>query len=416
MPEGDTIHHAARRVGAALVGNEIVSIETPHPRHRMDRWPERLAGRGVRGGRRPRQAPVHALRGRPDAALAPADDRRAGASTARGERWTPLAAPGLAGGPHRRARGGPVRRAGAGADDRLAHPLRPAAGRARAPTSWPTTSTRAPFLRRLREDDPTRGIGDALLDQRNVAGIGNMWKARAASWPGSTPGGRPARVTDDEAAGDRARSVRPLMQRLGARAAFRRASRRVYERAGRPCPRCGTLIRSRGQGDDNRTTYWCPRVPVVKRVGHKGADHVAPGQHPRQLRGRARARRRHDRVRRAPHCATAGWCWPTTPRTPASASRSRSSEGLDHFAGEAYAGVELDVDMKIPGYEREVVEGLRARGLTERSLISTNVHATASTRVGELDARASGAAGRCRACGATTRAARSRCPPTWSLR
>jgi endonuclease-8 len=35
----------------------------------------------------------------------------------------------------------------------------------------------------------------------------------------------------------------------------------VYGTAGQPCPRCGTLsnIRARGQGDDNRTTYWCPR-------------------------------------------------------------------------------------------------------------------------------------------------------------
>jgi endonuclease-8 len=33
--------------------------------------------------------------------------------------------------------------------------------------------------------------------------------------------------------------------------------RRIYGRAGRPCPRCGAPIRSRGQGDDNRTTYWC---------------------------------------------------------------------------------------------------------------------------------------------------------------
>ena len=48
MPEGDTIHRAARRVGEALVGHEIVQIETPHPRHRLDRWPERLSGRAVR--------------------------------------------------------------------------------------------------------------------------------------------------------------------------------------------------------------------------------------------------------------------------------------------------------------------------------------------------------------------------------
>src|SRR6059058_2344142 len=48
MPEGDTIHGVARRIGEALVGSPIVSIETPQPRHGLDRWPERLAGRGVR--------------------------------------------------------------------------------------------------------------------------------------------------------------------------------------------------------------------------------------------------------------------------------------------------------------------------------------------------------------------------------
>jgi endonuclease VIII len=33
---------------------------------------------------------------------------------------------------------------------------------------------------------------------------------------------------------------------------------RVYGHPGGPCPRCGTQIRSRGQGEQNRTTYWCP--------------------------------------------------------------------------------------------------------------------------------------------------------------
>jgi endonuclease-8 len=37
-----------------------------------------------------------------------------------------------------------------------------------------------------------------------------------------------------------------------------RPRRNVYRRVGRPCPRCGTPIRSRGQGDDNRIAYWCP--------------------------------------------------------------------------------------------------------------------------------------------------------------
>ena len=48
MPEGDTIHHAAKRVGAALTGREIRSIETPHPRTRGERWTQKLDGRGVR--------------------------------------------------------------------------------------------------------------------------------------------------------------------------------------------------------------------------------------------------------------------------------------------------------------------------------------------------------------------------------
>jgi glycerophosphoryl diester phosphodiesterase len=58
-------------------------------------------------------------------------------------------------------------------------------------------------------------------------------------------------------------------------------------------------------------------------------------------------------------------------------------EGLDHFAGEAYAGVELDVDLKLPGYEREVVDGLLERDLDERSLVST-MFTDSLDRLGEL--------------------------------
>ncbi len=58
-------------------------------------------------------------------------------------------------------------------------------------------------------------------------------------------------------------------------------------------------------------------------------------------------------------------------------------EGLDHFAGEAYAAVELDVDMKLPGYEREVIAGLETRGLLGRSLVST-MYTESLDRLGEL--------------------------------
>ena len=51
--------------------------------------------------------------------------------------------------------------------------------------------------------------------------------------------------------GEAARLMRAALDGAGGK-------RAVYRRAGRPCPRCGTPIRSRGQGDDNRTAYWCP--------------------------------------------------------------------------------------------------------------------------------------------------------------
>jgi endonuclease-8 len=114
----------------------------------------------------------------------------------------------------------------------------------------------ARFLRLLRSDDPTRAIGDALLDQRNVAGIGNIWKAEGCWEARVDPWRAVARVADAEAfaiiEGMRPRMLRSALE--GPRA----IEPRVYRRTGRPCPRCGTAILARGQGDANRTTYWCP--------------------------------------------------------------------------------------------------------------------------------------------------------------
>jgi endonuclease-8 len=112
------------------------------------------------------------------------------------------------------------------------------------------------FRARLRSDDPTRPFGDALLDQRNVAGIGNIWKAEGC-WEAGVSPWRAVGAVDDEQALAVVDAVRPRMLRsasIGPRA----IEPRVYGRAGRPCPRCGANIRARGQGDANRTTYWCP--------------------------------------------------------------------------------------------------------------------------------------------------------------
>jgi endonuclease-8 len=95
-------------------------------------------------------------------------------------------------------------------------------------------------------------IGEALLDQRQVAGIGNLWRAEALWHARVSPWARAEDVDQQELL----RHARRLMSAQRSRGLG--GPRAVYRRAGRPCPRCGTPIRSRGQGDDNRTAYWCP--------------------------------------------------------------------------------------------------------------------------------------------------------------
>ena len=109
----------------------------------------------------------------------------------------------------------------------------------------------------------------------------------------------------------------------------------------------------------------------MKRVGHKGADLVAPGntvasfeaalEHDVDMIEFDVLRLRDGRLVLAHDYEDAAG------REPLSLE-----EGLDHFAGEAYADVELDVDLKLPGYEREVLDGLAERGLADRALISSH--------------------------------------------
>jgi glycerophosphoryl diester phosphodiesterase len=123
-------------------------------------------------------------------------------------------------------------------------------------------------------------------------------------------------------------------------------------------------------------------MPGVIRVGHKGADHVAPGntiasfdaalEHGVDMVEFDVLRARDGRLVLAHD-------WDDADERDC----LTLDEGLDHFAGEAYADVELDVDLKLPGYERDVVEGLEARGLTERALVSTTYRESLE-RLGEL--------------------------------
>ncbi len=105
----------------------------------------------------------------------------------------------------------------------------------------------------LRREHPARQLGDALLDQRLVAGIGNVWKAESLWRARLSPWLRLGDVTDEELERVLAEAARLMRRSLEGG----REERAVYRRAGRPCPRCGGRILSRGQGDDNRTAYWC---------------------------------------------------------------------------------------------------------------------------------------------------------------
>jgi endonuclease-8 len=250
VPEGDTIHYAANRIRSVLAGYVPDAVATPHPRFARAGWPERLAGRAVtavdahgkhlflrfEGG-----LTIHSHL-RMTGAWRVLEGRRAPRSAwlaiRRGEREVvQLNGPVLELMTESRTR----------FDQRLA---------GLGPDILAPEFDEARFLRRLRDDDPTRPIGDALLDQRTIAGIGNLWKvegcfeARIDPW-------RPAGKVSDEEALAIVAACRPRMQQSALDGKQDR-HRRIYARAGRPCPRCGTPIEARGQWEDNRTTFWCP--------------------------------------------------------------------------------------------------------------------------------------------------------------
>jgi endonuclease-8 len=114
----------------------------------------------------------------------------------------------------------------------------------------------ATYLRRLREDDPTRPIGDTLLDQRVVAGLGTIWRSEAC-WRAEVDPWRPTSTVSDEEALGIVHGVRAPMQHSAVEG-FQSRDQHVYGHAGRPCSRCGTTIRGGTQGDDNRRLFWCP--------------------------------------------------------------------------------------------------------------------------------------------------------------
>jgi endonuclease VIII len=254
MPEGDTIHNAANRIRPVLAGRVPDEIVTLHPRFGRDRWPERLAGRRVDAV----DAHGKHLFIRFDGGLVIHSHLRMTGWWGvfeRGARWR--RSPKRAWLVLRAARqevvqfDGPVLELMTASRARFDQQLA-----ALGPDVLAPEFDRARFLRRLREDDPTRPIGDALLDQRTVAGLGTIWRTEGCFAAQLDPWRATAKVSDAEALAV-VDAVRPRMAR-SATEGFDTRDIRIYGRPGQPCPRCGARIRSTGQGENNRRTYWCP--------------------------------------------------------------------------------------------------------------------------------------------------------------
>ena len=122
-------------------------------------------------------------------------------------------------------------------------------------------------VRRLAAE-PDREVGMALLDQRNLAGIGNVYRCEALFLRGVHPWARVADTDLRPLVKVTVRLMRANMHHVHqvTTGSLRRGEEHwVYERAGRPCRRCGTPIERADQGAPNqqRVTYWCPRCQGV---------------------------------------------------------------------------------------------------------------------------------------------------------
>jgi endonuclease-8 len=249
MPEGDTIHRAARRMNAALRARTIELAEAPDPRSPLHRRAAELRGLTLLGAEARGKhllahfsngLVLHSHLGVNGRWLIQADGRHP-----RGKAWLLLASGrGVA-----TQRGGKLLRLvseSRARNDPGLMQLGP------DPLSQDFDRDHAASL--LREAGSGLEVGDALLDQRIVAGLGNAIRNEACFLAGISPW----RPVDELEPGEAERLIGEAERVMRVSLARGRRPHNVYRAARRGCPRCGTAIRSRGQGDANRTAYWCP--------------------------------------------------------------------------------------------------------------------------------------------------------------
>jgi endonuclease-8 len=250
MPEGDVLHRIAQRL-QPLVGERVVA-SAPHPRGRATGVAAAIDGRRLEGVEAVGKHLVLRFEGgiqlRSHLRMSGRWRLLSPGEEPRGCPWLVLRTPrGVAA-----QWNGPVLTVATGGLPRVGPDLL-------APGADPRI-----LASRLREADPRTPLAVALQDQHLVAGIGNMWAAEAL-WQQRLSPHAPV-----GSAGAEALAALLDWARREMLAAVRgdRAARAVYRRSGRPCPRCGTPIRSQGLGDHNRTAYWCPGCqPDPRRPG-----------------------------------------------------------------------------------------------------------------------------------------------------
>jgi endonuclease VIII len=256
VAEGDTIHRNAARIAAAFGADPLVEASAPNPRSPLRLQRDRLRSLV---GRRLERADAHGKH---------LFLRFEGGLTLHGHQ-------GVSGSWHVYERTGTHRRPLGGAWVVLATESAVAAefGGPRLTLRTEAELRGDPRLRRLGPDilapdftpelglaairsaDQSRQLGELLLDQAVIAGIGNVYKCEACFAAAADPWLPVGRLADETLS--KVLEEAGTMMEVGRRT--RRRPHRVYRQSGRPCPRCGTRIRSRGQGDANRVTYWCPR-------------------------------------------------------------------------------------------------------------------------------------------------------------
>lgn len=137
--------------------------------------------------------------------------------------------------------------------------------------------------RRLRAD-PERSIGSALLDQRAIAGPGNIWKNEICFLRGVSPWTPVGEVGDLEAMLELLKRMmevnRPIGHQVTTGDTGRGRTHWVAERAGEPCRRCATPVQRAFQaaGASERVTYWCPTCQPGPAPAGQTATSARPAQ------------------------------------------------------------------------------------------------------------------------------------------